>query len=320
MYTCGKCGNSHETADQGRACYHALPFADVIVKDDVMSVPDRGANFFLKDQQVFRHDNTSALTYAEDMAKSYPAPEKFWLNVHYKERHFAKAKGARWDEGERRWWCEANAAQACKQWWPKGVKPSMKAVDERKFGDNTARKMIRQFLDEDQKPQPESIPDPPVQFPVDPPRQTVVVDVDPDDEADEFFAKASSGLGVTPKISKPKELVDEGTYELDGKIFEVMWNKDHTNRYAKQLVEKPENKSGWGYEYAPGVITRLDESMLVSAERAKQFAEESTGKVHNIMACCYCATPIEKPESKRRGYGPICADKRGLPYDHSRKD
>jgi Family of unknown function (DUF6011) len=33
--------------------------------------------------------------------------------------------------------------------------------------------------------------------------------------------------------------------------------------------------------------------------------------------CCFCALPLEKAESVRRGYGPTCADNNGLPFDHA---
>lgn len=43
-----------------------------------------------------------------------------------------------------------------------------------------------------------------------------------------------------------------------------------------------------------------------------------TGKAKGY--CCFCQKDLTNPESLLRGYGPICADRYGLPYDHSRQN
>jgi hypothetical protein len=36
-----------------------------------------------------------------------------------------------------------------------------------------------------------------------------------------------------------------------------------------------------------------------------------------FVACRYCRTPLQDPESRRLGYGPDCAEKYNLPHGRS---
>lgn len=49
------------------------------------------------------------------------------------------------------------------------------------------------------------------------------------------------------------------------------------------------------------------------ADRYKGLKVTFVKDVH----CCYCSKNLTHPESERRGYGPVCADKYGLEYDRS---
>jgi len=58
---------------------------------------------------------------------------------------------------------------------------------------------------------------------------------------------------------------------------------------------------------AKNLLKRINKSTLATAEQAAAFG-------HANERCCFCATPIDTPESKAVGYGPKCAADRGLPW------
>lgn len=63
----------------------------------------------------------------------------------------------------------------------------------------------------------------------------------------------------------------------------------------------------WDYDSARGVIRKLTPEHLATAEDAAQFG-------HLYHRCVFCSRPLAKDESEAVGYGPDCAEKRGLPW------
>lgn len=61
------------------------------------------------------------------------------------------------------------------------------------------------------------------------------------------------------------------------------------------------------WEYAPKVTWKLRPGTLATAAEAAAFGEL-------VGRCVFCSTPIDTPESTSRGYGPVCAEKNGLPW------
>jgi hypothetical protein len=61
------------------------------------------------------------------------------------------------------------------------------------------------------------------------------------------------------------------------------------------------------WEYAPGVIKTLSPDTFATVDEAAAF-----GKM--VGRCCFCSTPIDTKESIAAGYGPVCAQYRGLPW------
>lgn len=116
---------------------------------------------------------------------------------------------------------------------------------------------------------------------------------------------------AAPKTVVP---VDDDYYVFKGEYYKVVHNQLGTSQYAQRLVENPEgSKRPFSWAYDPGTIKLLRPEMRLTAEQAGDF-----GALYG--ACCMCGAELSRTESKDRGYGPVCADKNGFPYDHSNKD
>lgn len=100
-----------------------------------------------------------------------------------------------------------------------------------------------------------------------------------------------------------------GIYQLDNEIYRVKLGKrDPTKRYADILRILEGGKKRW--EYCRGAVYMLNPELLMTAEQASSFGER-------YQCCVNCFKELTHPESRRRNYGPTCADNRGWPYDHS---
>lgn len=64
---------------------------------------------------------------------------------------------------------------------------------------------------------------------------------------------------------------------------------------------------GWDYDSAKGIIRKLKPEHLATAEDAAQFG-------HMFHRCVFCSRPLARDESEAVGYGPDCAETRGLPW------
>jgi hypothetical protein len=122
-------------------------------------------------------------------------------------------------------------------------------------------------------------------------------------EADEAAAKY--------KMDRDQTEVTVGIYLVVDSYYKVQLNRDKTRLYAKKGVMDEQGK--WHWEYDRGAIYGIKASDKITAEEAKAF-----GDVHSN--CINCFRDLTHPESVRRGYGPICADNYGWPYDHSARD
>lgn len=98
-----------------------------------------------------------------------------------------------------------------------------------------------------------------------------------------------------------------GVYEVNGEIFNVKWNKTKTNLYAQRLIERPGvnrlTESGdevhFEFEYAPGVVRRLQPHHKMSIARAEELTLR-------YGRCLVCGRHLKATESVRQGIGPIC--------------
>lgn len=108
-----------------------------------------------------------------------------------------------------------------------------------------------------------------------------------------------------PRRQEPKE---DGFYLVHGKYYKLQFSRGDVPRlYAKELVQS-DGKMSW--VYAKGAIYSIDARDKLTAEDATEF-----GKVHGV--CIRCHKDLTREESIKRGYGPVCADHEGWPYDHS---
>lgn len=70
-----------------------------------------------------------------------------------------------------------------------------------------------------------------------------------------------------------------------------------------------------------GVFTKTRETTPAILALINKLAEDPVGlaKLYGLKTstCCFCSRPLENSESVAVGYGPICAEKFGLPWGHT---
>lgn len=100
-----------------------------------------------------------------------------------------------------------------------------------------------------------------------------------------------------------------GIYFYEGRIVKVQANKAKTNCYAKRLViinGERLNEQGehvhFEYEYAAGLVYKLDESMRMTKEQATAFGLQ-------FGRCAWCGRALKQATSVERGVGPVCWSK-----------
>lgn len=101
----------------------------------------------------------------------------------------------------------------------------------------------------------------------------------------------------------PRTPVSEpGMYQVDGKVFLVVWNKDNTKLYAKKLtpIMKGEEVHKLVFEYDKGSIFTIAAEDRMTVEQLAEMGQ-TTGH------CWVCARKLTVQKSIKAGIGPICA-------------
>jgi len=111
-----------------------------------------------------------------------------------------------------------------------------------------------------------------------------------------------------PAVSAPKTTkVGDGFYLLpdpDGEFSSYVKVQEARNGSGR-LYAKRWDGEHWQYE--PGLVYKITPEMTLTAEQAKAW-----GKLYGN--CIYCSRDLTDDRSITAGYGPICAEKRGLPW------
>ena len=138
-------------------------------------------------------------------------------------------------------------------------------------------------------------------------------------ERDYAEREACSGLPPAPRQPKGK-LTQDGMYRdpASGRIWKVQFNRasgDGQRLYAKLLVidiepeVAPDGKvittGKRHFDYAPGAMREIRPEWRMSLEEAKEFGA--------LYGTCVYGHPLTKEESIRKGIGPVCEEKYGMP-------
>jgi len=112
---------------------------------------------------------------------------------------------------------------------------------------------------------------------------------------------APAPVPAAPRRSEP---VGEGFYKLDDLYVKVILNQDGTRTYAKAW-----DGSSWDYELARsvGAYRKLTPAMKLTPEQASEFG-------HLYGQCIFKGCRLTHEISIRLGYGPVCAEKHGMPW------
>lgn len=131
----------------------------------------------------------------------------------------------------------------------------------------------------------------------------------------ETVAEARVCQGTPSPAAEPENILDrprgdfaaEGFYRVRGTYYKVQESRYGAGRrYAEVLLGNTETEKGY-WTMASGVVTRLRESDLLSAEDAAAF-----GQLYGT--CIFCWKDLTDERSIEVGYGPVCAENRGLPW------
>lgn len=121
----------------------------------------------------------------------------------------------------------------------------------------------------------------------------------------------SSCIDTLRKITRPRtdlptpgqpirEYVVGEVHVIDGDYYRIHRSQNTGGFYACRF-------DGQRFEYVKGGIRLCTEGNRCTAEQAARF-----GHMHH--QCVFCARRLDTPESTAVGYGPVCADKHGLPW------
>lgn len=105
-------------------------------------------------------------------------------------------------------------------------------------------------------------------------------------------------VSITVEPAHP--VTEPGIYFKDGDYYKVVPNQAGTRLYAKVW-------NGHEWVYDSGAIYNLYAEQRVTAEQAARF-----GKVTG--ACVFCSRLLTDERSVSAGYGPVCAEREGLPW------
>lgn len=99
----------------------------------------------------------------------------------------------------------------------------------------------------------------------------------------------------------PTAQVGDGFYKLGSDYVKVQEARNGSGRlYAKRW-------DGSCWEYESGLVRKLSPEMALTQEQAKEWGD--------LYGCCiFCSRDLTDERSINAGYGPTCADKRGLPW------
>lgn len=124
---------------------------------------------------------------------------------------------------------------------------------------------------------------------------------------------ACSQHGDGPHRPEPVPVTEEGIYFDGHDYFKVVIGVTSGKPYAKVWVSEPDSYTVKGWNYAPGAVKRLNAGMRVTAEQAARFGR-LTG------ACVFCSRKLTDERSIEVGYGPVCAEREGLPWGEVAKE
>ena len=98
----------------------------------------------------------------------------------------------------------------------------------------------------------------------------------------------------------------EGFYTRDGFYYKVVQSESTGRFYAYEGEPFPDRKIDWVYA-GRRPLHNLTAAHRLNAEQAAQLG-------HLTGRCVFCSRKLTDDRSTEVGYGPICADREGLPW------
>lgn len=143
--------------------------------------------------------------------------------------------------------------------------------------------------------------------------------------------QAADGVSYEPLLALFKKAKDKGAkyprfflQTKDGFNFELAYINSGTNKGGVNVSENGFGSAWYGRinadGYTHGSFDSKAPGAVVDAIQAFQADPAGFAQVYGKATnhCCFCRRPLDRLESYERGYGPVCADKYALPFDHAR--
>lgn len=123
------------------------------------------------------------------------------------------------------------------------------------------------------------------------------------DVIDELKADLLTVRILAPKmeIKTSSGIKEDEIFVLNGEYYKTKKSK------AGHLYAMHWDGGSWDYDSAKGVIRKLTPEMRATAAQAAEFG-------HTYHCCVFCSRALTDSRSETVGYGPKCADDRGLPW------
>jgi len=123
---------------------------------------------------------------------------------------------------------------------------------------------------------------------------------------------------ITTMIERAKEKLKGPRLTLKGVSIKVMHPMAGRGRGGKTWVWGPQPGDSWGELHSDGTWVPPMTCPKEIVELLIQFNADPVGtaKLYGTSTgcCCFCARELSTAESVSVGYGPICADRFGLPW------
>lgn len=119
------------------------------------------------------------------------------------------------------------------------------------------------------------------------------------------------GIAAAMTLAPPKTLAEEpvqGVYAKDGVLYKVVQSPSTGRWYAKRYGDEV-GRAEWVYVGRKPLYS-LTKYHRVTAEEAAKFG-------HLTGTCVFCGRGLTDERSVEVGYGPVCAEREGLPWGTS---
>lgn len=124
------------------------------------------------------------------------------------------------------------------------------------------------------------------------------------------IANITNGIyDMTPHLDQPTTIPGHGRWA-------IVYTTAKGIKRMKRLYKSWETKSGFSWKQVSPYMATKHMEKIVTGEYPKVPLALIKELGKEVGFCMYCGLTLTDPESRHKGYGPVCAGKFGLPWGH----